>query len=176
MATLISPEVASKSGLAIIDVREYPEYAAGAIKGSRLVPLSTVERESAQWKKEEPVLLVCRGGKRATQAANTLERRGFKNVNVLEGGFEAWKTAGLPTHVQENKPWSIERQVRAIAGGTTLLFTLLGLLTSPWFFGGSLFVGAGLLFSGITDVCLMATALGKLPWNRAVAAQCEIKP
>ena len=175
MATLISPENVRKSDLAIIDVREYPEYAAGAIEGSRLVPLSTVEREAAQWKKDQPVLLVCRSGKRAAQAASSLERLGFKNVHVLNGGFEAWKTAGLPTHVQQNKPWSIERQVRAIAGGLMFLFTLLGLLTSPWLFAGSLFVGAGLLFSGVTDVCLMATALGKLPWNRASGAQCEIK-
>jgi len=48
MATLISPENVRKSDLAIIDVREYPEYASGAIEGSRLVPLSAVQREAAQ--------------------------------------------------------------------------------------------------------------------------------
>ena len=174
MATLISPENVRNSDLAIIDVREYPEYASGAIEGSRLVPLSTVEREAAQWKKDQPVLLVCRSGKRATQAASILERLGFQNVKVLDGGFDAWNAAGLPTRVQQNKPWSIERQVRAIAGGLMLLFTLLGLFISTWLFAGSLFVGAGLLFSGLTDVCLMATALGKLPWNQVPGRVCEI--
>jgi hypothetical protein len=38
MATLISPEQARNIGHTVIDVREFPEYAAGAIKGSRLVP------------------------------------------------------------------------------------------------------------------------------------------
>ena len=48
MATLISPEQARNIGHAVIDVREFPEYATGAIKGSRLVPLSTVEREASK--------------------------------------------------------------------------------------------------------------------------------
>lgn len=174
MATLISPEQARNIGHAVIDVREFPEYAAGAIAGSRLVPLSTVEEKARNWNKTEPVLLVCRSGKRAAQAAETLERLGFQSVNVLQGGFEAWKAAGLPTNVQERKPWSLERQVRAIAGSMVLLFTFLGLLVSPYFLGLTLFVGAGLLFAGVTDVCLMATALGKLPWNRASAAECNI--
>ena len=110
MATLVSPEQARNIGHAVIDVREFPEYAAGAIKGSRLVPLSTVEQEAANWNKTEPVLLVCRSGQRAAQAAETLERLGFQSVNVLQGGLEAWKAAGLPTNVQEKKPWSLERR------------------------------------------------------------------
>lgn len=174
MATLISPEQAGNIGHAVIDVREFPEYAAAAIKGSRLVPLSTVEREAAKWDKTEPVLLVCRSGKRAAQAAETLERLGFRNVNVLQGGFEAWKAAGLSVHVEEKKPWSLERQVRAIAGSMVLLFTFLGLVVSPWFLGLTGFVGAGLLLAGVTDICLMAPTLGKLPWNRASGAECKI--
>ena len=174
MATLVSPEQARNIGHAVIDVREFPEYAAGAIKDSRLVPLSTVEREAPKWDKTQAVLLVCRSGKRAAQAADILERLGFKNVNVLQGGFEAWKAAGLPSHIEEHKPWSLERQVRAIAGGMVLLFTLVGLVFSQWFLALTLFVGAGLLFAGVTDVCLMATALGKLPWNRRSDAACNI--
>ena len=176
MATLLSPEQAQRNGHTVIDVREFPEHAAGAIIGSRLVPLSTVEKEAAAWKREEPVLLVCRSGKRATQAADTLERLGFQNVNILQGGMDAWKNASLPINVEDKRPWSIERQVRAIAGGLVLLFTLLGLTASSWFFAGTLFAGAGLLFAGVTDVCFMATALGQLPWNKASVAQCEIKP
>lgn len=174
MTRLISPEHARNLGCPVIDVREFPEYAAGAIEGSHLVPLATVEREAAKWNKTSPLLLVCRSGKRAAQAAETLERLGFENLNILQGGFDAWKAAGLPAHIEAKRPWSLERQVRAIAGMMVLLFTFLGLLVSPWFFGLTLFVGAGLLFAGVTDVCLMATALGKLPWNRAVRAECKI--
>ena len=34
---------------------------------------------------------------------------------------------------------------------------------------GLLFVGAGLLFAGLTEFCLMATFLGRMPWNRMTA-------
>lgn len=173
MATSISPERAKTLGHAVIDVREFPEYAQGAIKGSRLVPLATVEREASNWNKAEPVILVCKSGKRAAQAAETLERLGFQNVNVLEGGFEGWKAAGLPSLVAEKKPWSMERQVRAIAGAFVVVFTSLGIFVSPLFLGATLFVGAGLVFAGVTDICMMATALGKLPWNRATGANCK---
>lgn len=171
MPTYISPERARRSDYSLIDVREFPEYAQGAIKGSQLVPLATVEREARNWDKSAPVILVCRSGKRATQAAESLERLGFSNVNVLEGGFEGWKAAGHPAEVSEKRPWSMERQVRAIAGSFVVVFTSLGLLVSPLFFGATLFVGAGLVFAGVTDICMMATVLGKLPWNRPADAK-----
>jgi hypothetical protein len=85
--------------------------------------------------------------------------------------MEAWQRAGLPIAISERRPWSLERQVRAIAGTLVLLLTLLGLTTSPWFFAGTLFVGGGLLFAGVTDLCLMATLLGRMQWNRA--SQCQ---
>lgn len=175
MATPISPENDRKSDLAVLD-REYPEYASGANEGSRLATLSAVQREAAQCKEDDPVPLVCRSGKRAAQTATNLERLGFQNVNVLHGGFEAWEAAGLPIQVQQNKPGAIHRHVSAIAGGTMMLFTLLGLLASPWFFAGSLFIVAGLPYSGLAEVCSRETALEKLPWNQASRAQCEIQP
>lgn len=175
MIRRISPEEAQTADYIVVDVREFPEHAAGAIRSASLVPLSTVERESVRWDKESPLLLVCRSGKRATKAAETLEQLGFRNTAVLDGGMEAWQKAGLPVEVAENKPWSLERQVRAIAGGMVLVSMLLGLGISPWFYGLTLFVGAGLLFAGITDFCLMATVLGKLPWNRVQGSACEAR-
>ena len=113
-------------------------------------------------------------GKRATKAAETLVQLGFRNTAVLDGGMEAWEKAGHPVEIAEKRPWSLERQVRAIAGGMVLASTLLGIVVSLWFNGGTLLVGAGLLFAGITDFCLMATVLGKLPWNRAQGSACAV--
>ena len=163
----ISPQNAHQLGYAIVDVREFPEHAAGAIAGSQLVPLATVERQAAAWSKDKPLLLVCRSGKRATQAAQKLEQLGFQNLAILEGGMGAWQQAGLPVAVSSHKPWSLERQVRVMAGGMVVVSGALGLTISPWFFAWTLFVGAGLVFAGVTDVCMMASLLGKLPWNRA---------
>ncbi len=162
----LSPQRVEASPATLIDVREYPEYSAAAIPRSVLVPLSTIENKAESWRKGDEVVLICRSGRRALDAAQRLEKLGFTDVAVLEGGVEAWQEAGLPVQTAKRKPWSLERQVRAIAGSMVVLSTVLGLTVSPWFFGWALFVGAGLTFAGVFDICLMATLLGKLPWNR----------
>jgi hypothetical protein len=47
---------------------------------------------------------------------------------------------------------------------------MLGAFVHPWFVGLSAFVGAGLVFSGITGTCGMARLLGLMPWNRRATA------
>ncbi|HAW30125.1 MAG TPA: sulfurtransferase, partial [Planctomycetaceae bacterium] len=56
--------------------------------------------------------------------------------------------------------------VRIAAGFLVLTGALLGMFVNPWFSGLSAFVGAGLMFAGITDTCGMAMILAKMPWNR----------
>ncbi|HUS06476.1 MAG TPA: rhodanese-like domain-containing protein [Bryobacteraceae bacterium] len=173
MLKLISPEEARTSGLEAVDVREFPEFAAGAIRGSRIVPLATLSEKAASWDRKEPLLLVCRSGRRAMQGAETLERLGFQDLQVLDGGIDAWSKAGLPLQTLTKRPWSLERQVRVIAGALVFVFTVLGLTVSQWFNAATIFVGSGLVFAGVSDVCLMATVLGKAPWNRVDAANFD---
>jgi len=47
--------------------------------------------------------------------------------------------------------------------------TVLGALVSPWFLLLSGFVGAGLMFAGITNTCALAMLLAKLPYNQRSA-------
>ena len=166
MKTITATDLRSATGKTIVDVREYPEFAGGAISGARLVPLGNVEKIVADWSRKQTMVLVCRSGKRATQAGELLERLGFQNVSVLEGGMEAWRKSGFPVATATKRPWALERQVRVIAGSLVLVSAILGLTVSPWFFGLTLFVGAGLVFAGVTDVCMMAKLLGKMPWNQ----------
>jgi rhodanese-related sulfurtransferase len=173
MTRSIPPREAAQFHSLVVDVREWPEYAAGAIEGSLLVPLGTLAREVRDWDRRKPVLLVCRSGRRAERAAVTLDQLGFEDVNILSGGIDAWRAQGLPLQASSKKPISLERQVRAIAGALVLGFTVLALIVSPWFLAGTLFIGAGLLFAGVTDLCLMAALLGKLPWNRAADFGCS---
>jgi rhodanese-related sulfurtransferase len=150
----------------LIDVREYPEFAEGHIEGSELVPLATLSKACQTWSRTEEIVLVCRSGRRAEQARQTLATKGFQSTTVLEGGTEAWKDAGKPlTAAAANKPWSMERQVRTAAGSLVLGFFGLGLLTSRKFFIGAALVGAGLVYSGVSNTCMMASVLGRMPWN-----------
>lgn len=149
-----------------IDVREYPEYNAGHIAGSRLVPLHTVEKESEAWNRTEPLIFVCKSGQRAEQARRQLEAKGFTTLSVLEGGIDGWKARGKPLIVSKSGPWSMERQVRAIAGALILCTLGLAYFVSIKFAVATALVGGGLLFAGITDTCMMAALLSRMPWNR----------
>jgi hypothetical protein len=62
------------------------------------------------------------------------------------------------------------RQVQIVAGSMALAGALLAWLVSPWFIALSGFVGAGLMFAGITDTCMMAMLLAKLPYNQPKTA------
>ena len=56
--------------------------------------------------------------------------------------------------------------MRIAAGSLVLLGALLGWLVHPAFIGLSAFVGAGLVFAGVTDTCGMGMILARMPWNQ----------
>ena len=149
-----------------IDVREYPEFAEAHVEGSELVPLGTIGKVSEAWDRTQPLTLVCRTGRRAEQAKQLLQAKGFSAVAVLAGGIVSWQQAGKPIVAAEHKPWSMERQVRVTAGSLVLGFVVLGTAASRRFFLGAGLIGAGLIYAGASDNCMMASLLGRLPWNR----------
>jgi len=61
---------------------------------------------------------------------------------------------------------SLERQVRITAGALVVTGVVLGWFVHPGFYGLSAFIGAGLVFAGITDICGLCLLLAKLPWNK----------
>ncbi|MBO0696981.1 MAG: DUF2892 domain-containing protein, partial [Zavarzinella sp.] len=91
---------------------------------------------------------------------------GCPDVMNVEGGTAAWAAAGLPV-VRGRKAVSLERQVRIAAGLLVVLGAVLGWLVHPAFVGLSAFVGAGLVFAGVTDTCGMGMLLARMPWNRS---------
>ena len=148
-----------------IDVREFAEFAGGAIEDSELVPLGTLEEVCGRWDKDTPLEMVCKSGGRARQAQERLLALGFSDVRVLEGGIDGWIANGKSVVRMERRPWSLERQVRVGAGSMVVISLLLAWTVSPLFLSVTALVGAGLVFAGATDICLMARLLSKLPWN-----------
>lgn len=96
----VTPEEARTSlgQYVILDVREPDEYSQGALPGATLVPRGLLERdiETVVSDRDASILLYCAGGSRSALAAASLLELGFSNVVSLEGGFDAWKAAGLP--------------------------------------------------------------------------------
>jgi rhodanese-related sulfurtransferase len=111
------------------------------------------------------VALVCQSGVRATQADAVLRGAGVETARVLEGGIADWGRAGLPLE-RGHGAWSIERQVRAIAGGLVLAGVVGGVTVNRKLLFLSGFVGGGLLFAGVSDICMMGNLLLRLPFNR----------
>lgn len=158
--------------LQLVDVREAPEFAGGRIAGARLIPLGTLAKRAGELDRSRPVVLVCRSGKRSEQAREQLAALGFGQIACLDGGLMAWEAAGQPVEKDAHAPWSLERQVRVAAGALVLLGVGLGFFLHPGFFGLSAFVGAGLIFAGVTDWCGMGLLIAKAPWNRRRDGVC----
>jgi len=151
---------------AVIDVRLPAEYDAVHLAPSLLVPLDEIMRRRGELPRNRELVLLCRTGSRARLAA--AELAGFR-TRILEGGLVAWREAGHPV-VEGKAHVSLERQVRIAAGALAAIGGLLSMTTSRWFGVVPAFVGAGLVYAGLTDRCGMAMLLGKLPYNRRGAA------
>lgn len=152
---------------AIVDVREPDEHAKERIKGAKLVCLSRFDASTAAGAGRK-VILHCKGGKRSMEALRMLAQAGVGAHAVsMKGGIDAWKAAGLPTETGSVKaPISVLRQMQITAGSIVLLGVILGFTVHPWLFGLSGFIGAGLVFAGLSGTCGMMTVLSKMPWNR----------
>jgi hypothetical protein len=111
-----------------------------------------------------PIVLICKAGKRARMAAGLLEPC-RNDVTVLTGGTDAWIAAKFPVVASRKTRWSLERQVRLAAGLIALTGAVLSLSVSRWWLGLSAFVGLGLTFAGLTDICPMGFLLSAMPWN-----------
>lgn len=151
--------------LELIDVRTPAEFREVHASGARNVPLDRLEAAQLVASAEQPLYVICRSGSRGKQACQKIEQAGFPNVINVEGGTLAWEQAGLPV-VRGQKTISLERQVRIAAGSLVLIGAALGYFVHPYFVGLPAFVGAGLVFAGITDTCGMGMLLARMPWNQ----------
>lgn len=150
----------------VIDVRTPMEFAEVHVPSARSVPLDELKPGSLQLQKDQPVYLLCRSGQRATKAAEKFAKAGFTQPVVVAGGTLAWMDANLPVTRSAVKIISLERQVRIAAGALVFAGVLLAHFVNYHFIWLSGFVGAGLVFAGVTDFCGMGLLLAKMPWNR----------
>lgn len=152
----------------LVDIREPAEHAREAIPSARSAPMSNLDtaKISALRGDAPAVIFHCQTGKRTGDNAARLAGCAAPQIYLLDGGLNAWKSAGLPTKVDRTKPIEMQRQVQIAAGALVLTGLVFAFFFSPWFALLSAFVGAGLTFAGISGWCGMARLLGAMPWNR----------
>ncbi|MGH7610605.1 MAG: molybdopterin-synthase adenylyltransferase MoeB [Candidatus Dormibacteria bacterium] len=85
----------------LLDVREPEEVSQGLIPGAQHIPRGYLElRVEAQLPdRDRPVTVYCASGVRSLLAGSTLRAMGYRRVESLRGGFNAWKDQGLPVSV-----------------------------------------------------------------------------
>lgn len=152
--------------ICVIDVREPAEFKSEKINGTSNHPLSGFDKKLPDLSKNQGVILVCKSGARSERAAQKLAASGCSGIYVLEGGLDAWKTAGLPIEKNSSSVWALDRQVRLGAGLLVIAGLLLSHFAHPAWIGLSYFVALGLIFAAITNTCGMAMLLAKMPWNK----------
>jgi len=161
-----------KADTCIVDVRTPAEVNAASLPNSLQIPLHELTPQALQaaiknnGKDGSKVYLLCQAGRRAEMAADQLTGHIDAEFYVIDGGMNAIQQAQIPVVQTGRQVISLERQVRIAAGFLVFTGVVLGSAVNNWFYGLSGFIGAGLMFAGITDTCMMGMLIARMPWNK----------
>ena len=168
---MVSPSQAQEivkkdSQVKFLDVRSPLEFSQAHIKDSINIPIDVISTKIDELSADAKRYIVfCRTGNRSPMAADILIQSGINGVKVMDGGITEWQKKRLPV-IKGKTVVSLERQVRGVAGSLVLSGMMLSWWINPAFISISIFVCCGLIFSAITDSCLMGMLLLKLPYNK----------
>ncbi len=90
-------ESADPSELFLLDVRTPAECASGMMPGAVNIPQAELRQRLDELPRDKKIIVYCRVGLIAYQAARVLAANGFDNAYNLSGGYETW-------HVATTKP------------------------------------------------------------------------
>ncbi len=154
----------------LVDVRTAAEFHSERFDVQPLINHPLDKIGALDLPKDAEIYLTCRTGNRSGKALARLQELGYTNLVNIEGGFLAWQAAKLPVTKTENV-FPILRQVQIAAGVLVMLGALGSLYITHSLIWLSVFVGAGLAFSGLTGTCGMAICLARMPWNKTIQSQ-----
>ena len=82
----------------VLDVREPDEYKSGHVLNAKHIPLGKLNERLGELEKyrDQPIVVVCRSGKRSGAACAILVKQGFAQAYNLAGGVMAWQKSNLP--------------------------------------------------------------------------------
>jgi len=89
--------IADNSAVIILDVRTAKEFTNGHIENAMNVDFlaDNFQTSIAKLDRDTHYLLHCKSGKRSNGALKVMKRLGFTHITHMDGGFDAWKKAGL---------------------------------------------------------------------------------
>lgn len=98
VGNLEATQLVNREDALLLDVRETREFEGGRLPNAVHIPLSQLEGRAGELAKQikRPVIVYCMSGNRSRSTGSALTRAGFTQVYSLQGGYRAWKDAGLP--------------------------------------------------------------------------------
>ncbi|HQR83590.1 rhodanese-like domain-containing protein [Polynucleobacter sp. es-EL-1] len=83
---------------AVLDLRPEADFKAGHLPGSKHILASQISSglDKLKLDRKNPVILVCHSGISARKVVPELQKMGFAEVVVLDGGVQAWQASALP--------------------------------------------------------------------------------
>lgn len=167
----VQPSQVAGKDIELIDVRSPAEFQGLHASGAVNHPLDQLDPKAIMSARhgsaDEPLYVICQMGGRSRKACEQFVAAGYSNVINVAGGTKLWEKKELDVVRGAKGVIALDRQVRIAAGAMVLLGIVLAfLLPTAW--PGLLlagFIGAGLVFSGVTDTCGMGAVLSKMPWN-----------
>lgn len=85
----------------LVDIRDPGSYTMACPQNSFHLTNDTIVNFMDEVDFETPVMVICYHGVSSQGAAQYLINQGFDEVYSIDGGFEAWKRAGLPIEKSE---------------------------------------------------------------------------
>lgn len=151
-----------------LDVRSGLEFNEVHIKDALNIPIDILFSKIDELNiPNQKYIVFCHTGNRSPIAAEMLMQSGRQGIMVMEGGITRWQKEKLPV-IKGESAVSLERQIRAITGGLVLLGIILAWFVHKTFILIPILVACGLIFSGVTNNCLMGMLLMKLPYNKKI--------
>lgn len=91
-------QLINRGKIALVDVRNADEFAAGHLRDAKNIPLADLANRISELEKSKnkTVVVICQTGARSDKAAKQLTAAGFTDVFSLDGGVAAWQAASLP--------------------------------------------------------------------------------
>ena len=101
-ASALAARIEAGDDVVLLDVRDSDERAKACIAGSRWIPLGELDERVGELEDrlERPIVVHCHRGGRSETAARRLHERGFRQVENLDGGIEAWSLTVDPSVIR----------------------------------------------------------------------------
>ena len=98
--TLIEPdemlELMQTEDVQLVDVRTLKEFNEHYIKDAENIVFDdNFDQKLEGLKKDKPIIVYCRSGRRSARCAEILAQKGFKKIYDLKGGITQWMKEGL---------------------------------------------------------------------------------